>query len=71
MSFAAVDGADNRDGRAGGELQRRDGFSIKTSAQCGSQQEAGRRALGRKGQQSSIMDGWLTYGIVCTVSGDH
>lgn len=60
VSFAAVDGADNRDGRAGGEPQRRGGFSIKTAAQCSSQKEAGRPALGRQGQQSSIM-GWVAY----------
>lgn len=60
VSFAAVDGADNRDGLAGGELRHGGGFSIKTSAQCSSQQEAGRPAQSRQGQQSSIM-GWVAY----------
>lgn len=31
MSFAAVDGADNRDRLAGGKRRRRGGFSIKAS----------------------------------------
>lgn len=42
VSFAAADGADNRDGMAGGEQRHRGRFSIKASpSQRSSKQEAG------------------------------
>lgn len=54
VSFAAVDGADNRDRLAGGKLRRRGGFSIKASPSA-LQHAGGRPELapgrGKRGSQ--------------------
>ncbi|KAL0604503.1 LOW QUALITY PROTEIN: hypothetical protein AAY473_026501 [Plecturocebus cupreus] len=59
VSFAAVDGVDNRDGLAGGGWRHRDRFSIKASPQRSSEREAGqsRPWASEAGRFSDRVDG--------------
>lgn len=68
VSFAAVDGADNRDRLAGGEQRRRGRFSIKASPLSAAASGRKARASTRQARPGEFHDGQLASAAVCCIS---